>query len=113
MLIDDEFAEIGSANFMDRSMNDTGVPGDDSEVSVCAVSTAPFVRDLRTELWSEHLRATSAAQRAEVTDLARSLGFWRPAWGTGFSFPVPSTPLRFVGPDPGRGGGSGGGGGGS
>jgi phosphatidylserine/phosphatidylglycerophosphate/cardiolipin synthase-like enzyme len=97
MLIDDEFLEIGSANFMDRSMQFTG-KGDDSELTACAVSTGSLVRDLRVQLWAEHLQVSDPAALTEIQDLSKSLGFWRPAWGTGITFPHPSSPLAFVGP---------------
>ena len=84
ILIDDEFASIGSANFMDRSMQFT-FQGDDSELTAAAVSTGTLVSDLRVQLWAEHLRVTDPAALAEIRDLARSLGFWRPAWGSGLS----------------------------
>jgi phosphatidylserine/phosphatidylglycerophosphate/cardiolipin synthase-like enzyme len=97
ILIDDEFVSIGSANFMDRSMQFT-FQGDDSELTVAAVSAGPLVGDLRTQLWAEHLRVTDPAARTELRDLARSLGFWRPAWGSGLSFGHASRRLVFVGP---------------
>jgi phosphatidylserine/phosphatidylglycerophosphate/cardiolipin synthase-like enzyme len=97
ILIDDEFLSIGSANFMDRSMQDTQ-ESDDSELTATAVSTGNLVADLRVRLWAEHLRVTDAAAQAELRDLSRSLGFWRPAWGTGITFQHPDTQLVFVGP---------------
>lgn len=97
MLIDDEFVEIGSANFMDRSMQST-FQGDDSELTAAAVSSASLVSDLRAQLWAEHLRVTAASALAEIRDVTRSLGFWRPEWGAGLSFPHPTSALVFVGP---------------
>ena len=118
-LIDDEMLEIGSANFMDRSMQFTA-QGDDSECTAAAVSSGPLVSDLRVRLWAEHLRVTGASERAELRDLSRSLGLWRPSWGAGLSFAHPDSRLIFVGPTAGgapgghggAAGGSGAGGGG-
>jgi len=104
-LIDDEMVEIGSANFMDRSMQFT-TQGDDSECTVAVVSTGTMVADLRVQIWAEHLRVSGSAERAEIRDLSKSLGFWRPAWGTGLTLPHPDTRLIFVGPTAGGGGGS-------
>ena len=101
ILIDDEFASIGSANFMDRSMESTSM-GDDSELSVAAVSTGTLVSDLRVTLWAEHLRVSARATKrlAQIRDLDRSLEFWRPGWGTGagLTFPHKTTQLVPVGP---------------
>jgi hypothetical protein len=97
MLIDDEFVEIGSANFMDRSMQFT-FQGDDSEISAAAVSSGGLVSDLRVQLSAEHLRVTDPAARTEIRDLGRSLGFWRAGWGSGLSFAHSSSRLVFVGP---------------
>jgi phosphatidylserine/phosphatidylglycerophosphate/cardiolipin synthase-like enzyme/subtilisin family serine protease len=99
-LIDDEMLEVGSANFMDRSMQFTS-QGDDSECTVAAVSSGRLVSDLRVRLWAEHLRVTGAGERAELRDLSRSLGFWRPSWGRGLSFAHPESRLVFVGPSAG------------
>ena len=98
ILIDDEFLADGSANFMDRSMRFTGIQGDDSELSVAAVSAGSLVSDLRVQLWAEHLQAAGPAALAEIRDLAKSLGFWRPAWGSGVTFAHPASALVFVGP---------------
>jgi phosphatidylserine/phosphatidylglycerophosphate/cardiolipin synthase-like enzyme len=97
ILIDDEFASIGSANFMDRSMQLTS-QGDDSELSVAAVSMGSVIRELRVKLWAEHLRVTGLAELAEIRDLDRSLGFWRGNWGTGFTFRCPDSTLKSIGP---------------
>ena len=97
ILIDDEFASIGSANFMDRSMQLT-LAGDDSELSVAAVSTGTLVSDLRVELWAEHLRVTTPGALLEIRSLGRSLGFWRANWGTGFTFASPRSSLKPIGP---------------
>jgi len=97
VLIDDEFLCVGSANVMDRSLQDTML-GDDSELSVAAVSTGSLVADLRVRLWAEHLRVTGPAALAEIRDLDRSLGVWRPAWGRGLTVPHPASPLALVGP---------------
>jgi phosphatidylserine/phosphatidylglycerophosphate/cardiolipin synthase-like enzyme len=97
VLIDDEYLSIGSANFMDRSMQFT-LQGDDSELTAAAVSTGTLPRDLRVALWAEHLRVTDAAALSEIGDLGKSLGFWRPSWGSGISSPHPDTRLVFAGP---------------
>jgi hypothetical protein len=97
ILIDDEFLCVGSANAMDRSLEYTQL-GDDSELSVAAVSAGALVADLRVRLWAEHLRVGTAAALAEIRDLGRSLGIWRPSWGSGLTVPRPASPLTFVGP---------------
>ena len=99
LLVDDAVMSIGSANFMDRSMEFTA-QGDDSECSVVAVTTGALAADLRVRLWSEHLRVSGATQQAELRDLSRSLGFWRPGWGSGLTFAHPESRLVFVGPTP-------------
>jgi phosphatidylserine/phosphatidylglycerophosphate/cardiolipin synthase-like enzyme len=98
ILIDDELMSIGSANFMDRSMQFT-YQGDDSECTVVAVSTGDLVPDLRVHLWSEHLGVPEAGAEAdEIRDLTNSLGIWRPAWGAGVTFTHPDSNLAFIGP---------------
>src|SRR5262245_57581978 len=98
ILIDDELMSIGSANFMDRSMEFTKL-GDDSECAVVAVSTGTLVSDLRVFLWAEHLRvAMDGGEVDEIRDLDLSLGVWRPAWGTGVTFDHPDSQLMLVGP---------------
>ncbi len=75
-LIDDAFANIGSANIFSRSMF-----GTDSEMSAAVATTTSLVRDLRVAVWGEHLRAPmKAALRASLEDLDLALGIWRPDW---------------------------------
>ena len=128
ILIDDELMSIGSANFMDRSMQSTP-DGDDSEVTAVAVTTSTLVADLRVQLWAEHMRVTDAGGLTDLRDLSKSLGNWRVAWGPGIRgsrssrvgnriFVGPATaelpaPVRTGGGSAGSAGGSAGSGGGS
>jgi phosphatidylserine/phosphatidylglycerophosphate/cardiolipin synthase-like enzyme len=76
VLIDDVFACIGSANLFSRSM-----AGVDTEVSAAVSTTTTLVRDLRTRLWREHLRAADDADlHAALDDVDCALGLWRPTW---------------------------------
>jgi phosphatidylserine/phosphatidylglycerophosphate/cardiolipin synthase-like enzyme len=76
VLIDDVFANIGSANLFSRSM-----VGADSEMSAAVVTTTSLVRDLRVAVWAEHLRTpVSGALRPALEDLDLALGIWRPQW---------------------------------
>ena len=77
VIIDDVFASVGSANFFSRSM-----AGVDTELTVAVVSTGSAVRDLRVQLWAEHLRTplTDPALRACLEDLDLALGAFRPEW---------------------------------
>ena len=76
VLIDDTFADIGSANLFSRSM-----VGTDSEVCAAVVTSTSIVRDLRVQLWSEHLRADPSAELvAALDDLDLALGIFDPAW---------------------------------
>jgi phosphatidylserine/phosphatidylglycerophosphate/cardiolipin synthase-like enzyme len=75
-LVDDVFANIGSANMFSRSM-----AGVDSEMTVAVETTTSAVRDLRVAVWGEHLRtATSDSVRSALADLDLALGIWRPGW---------------------------------
>ena len=75
-LIDDVFANIGSANIFSRSM-----VGTDSEMSAAVATTTSLVRDLRVAVWGEHLRAPmKPALRESLEDLDLALGIWRPNW---------------------------------
>ncbi len=75
-LVDDRFANIGSANLFSRSMS-----GADSEMSSAVVSATTLVRDLRIAVWGEHLRTPLTPQvREALADLDLALGIWRPQW---------------------------------
>ncbi len=77
VLVDDEFASIGSGNFWDRSLT-----GGDTEINVAITDPGPLVADLRSRLWRDHLRVSSSPLvEAELHDLRKSLGFFRHTWG--------------------------------
>jgi phosphatidylserine/phosphatidylglycerophosphate/cardiolipin synthase-like enzyme len=73
VLIDDEFAAVGSANFWDRSMD-----GTDTELTVVMVDTGPFVKNLRVQLLAEHLRvdANDTSVRGVLEDVDTSFGLF-------------------------------------
>jgi phosphatidylserine/phosphatidylglycerophosphate/cardiolipin synthase-like enzyme len=76
LLVDDTFACIGSANMFSRSMH-----GDDSEVSAAVSTTTTLVRDLRVQLWGEHLRIpVDGDVRADLENVDVALGLWSPRW---------------------------------
>ncbi|MGH8860920.1 MAG: phospholipase D-like domain-containing protein [Jatrophihabitantaceae bacterium] len=75
-LIDDLFANIGSANMFSRSMM-----GTDSEMSAATATTTSLVRDLRVAVWRDHLRAApTPGLHAALEDIDLALGIWRPQW---------------------------------
>ncbi len=76
VLVDDVFACIGSANFFGRSM-----VGTDTELSSALVTSSQEVRDLRVQLWGEHLRTpVTDPLRPHLEDLETALGIWRREW---------------------------------
>ncbi|WP_250280078.1 phospholipase D-like domain-containing protein [Frankia sp. Cppng1_Ct_nod] len=80
MLIDDEFAAVGSANMNSRSML-----GVDQELHTAVVTTGDLVKTLRVDLWREHLGivASLPAVESALGDLTLALGMWRSAWSSG------------------------------
>ncbi|MFB9833663.1 phospholipase D-like domain-containing protein [Actinoallomurus acaciae] len=92
VLIDDEFASIGSANFWDRSMI-----GDETEVTAAMVHPGgpnSLVADLRVQLWREHLRMPETAfTDARLRDLEVGLGYFRASWGAGDASEIPDSAL--------------------
>ena len=75
-LVDDVFANIGSANMFSRSM-----VGTDSEMSAAIATTTSVVRDLRVTVWRDHLRAADTpGLQSALEDLDVALGIWRPQW---------------------------------
>jgi phosphatidylserine/phosphatidylglycerophosphate/cardiolipin synthase-like enzyme len=75
-LIDDVFANVGSANMFSRSMM-----GTDSEVAVALDTDTDAARELRIALWAEHLRTPLTGRlRAALGDLNLALGMWRDEW---------------------------------
>jgi phosphatidylserine/phosphatidylglycerophosphate/cardiolipin synthase-like enzyme len=83
MIINDKFVALGSANFLDRSME-----GLDTELQACVVNTGTLAQDLRIRLWADHLRVdpTNPQVRSELADLTKSLGFFNENWGSGITF---------------------------
>ncbi len=92
VLIDDVFACIGSANMFSRSMGAV-----DSEVSAAVTTRTPLVRDLRTRVWSEHLRTPV---HESFGDLDLALGMWDERWlpagSPATSWREPSQPPNFA-----------------
>ena len=75
-LVDDEFASVGSANMFSRSMI-----GVDQELNVALVTTGTQVRDLRVQLWGEHLRSPMGQDFINaLRDQKLALGIWRSEW---------------------------------
>jgi hypothetical protein len=58
------------------------VPGLSSVTNVAVVTTGAAVRDLRVQLWAEHLRTpvTDPALQASLENLDLALGAFRPEW---------------------------------
>ena len=71
-VIDDRFAIIGSANGNRRSFTH------DSEVTAGIFDSAgnSFAKQLRVDLWAEHLNMHSAADRAKLADGVASARYW-------------------------------------
>lgn len=89
VLIDDTFACVGSANMFSRSM-----AGVDCELATAVASDSALVRDLRVQVWGEHLRVPLTGDlRASLEELDQALGMWRAEWapaGRGLSRPAAS-----------------------
>jgi phosphatidylserine/phosphatidylglycerophosphate/cardiolipin synthase-like enzyme len=76
VLVDDVFACVGSANMFSRSM-----AGTDSEMATAVVTATDLVRDLRVQLWAEHLRTPlTPGLQESLRDLDVALGIWLPEW---------------------------------
>jgi phosphatidylserine/phosphatidylglycerophosphate/cardiolipin synthase-like enzyme len=88
VLIDDEFAAIGSANFWDRSMD-----GTDTELSAAIVDNGNWVRDFRVSLMAEHFRVdiNDVTYRSALENVDSAFGL--------FGFPGLTYPGGFTHPD--------------
>jgi phosphatidylserine/phosphatidylglycerophosphate/cardiolipin synthase-like enzyme len=76
VIVDDRFAAVGSANFFSRSM-----VGVDTELTAALVTTGDAVRNLRVQLWAEHLRTPITDElRPYLEDLDLAIGMFRPEW---------------------------------
>jgi phosphatidylserine/phosphatidylglycerophosphate/cardiolipin synthase-like enzyme len=95
MIIDDEFAAIGSANIQARSMIAV-----DSELHVAIVSAGNTVQKLRARLWAEHLAIDYASAPPALVnaldDLTDALGMWRTSWGTAGRWFTAGNPAGFT-----------------
>lgn len=96
ILIDDVFANIGSANMFSRSM-----VGADSELSAAVVTTTSLVRDLRVAVWADHLRTPVTDElRGALEDIDLALGIFRSAWLPArtptSTWQVPGSPAGFA-----------------
>jgi phosphatidylserine/phosphatidylglycerophosphate/cardiolipin synthase-like enzyme len=89
-IIDDEFAIIGSANAMRRSLYTDG----EVSVGVLDENEGPgsFAVAYRSDLWAEHCGVYDAAGRARFEDLDLAIRIWDPTWSaTGGSGAAPGT----------------------
>jgi hypothetical protein len=80
VIIDDDFAAVGSANFQERSMF-----GVDQELHAAIVSddtTGDQVKNARIRLWTEHwnLDSSNPAILAALKDIDKALGLWQEGW---------------------------------
>lgn len=93
VLIDDEFALIGSANFADRSMLSDHAFGTDTEISAAIVSEGSWVEDLRVDLWQAHLglNVLGGSVRPELRNLDMALGIWNAGWRNAPTHSIPSS----------------------
>jgi len=91
-IIDDEFAIVGSANAMRRSLYTDG------ELSVSVLDendgSGSFAVDFRADLWAEHCGVLDAAGRAAFTDLNRAIKIWDATWSVTGAAAAPSGTLR-------------------
>lgn len=94
VLIDDEFAAIGSANFFDRSME-----GVDTELTAAIVDSGTWVRDLRVKLMAEHFRVdpNSPAHKAALENVDHAFGLFGMATANPVTFTRPDSRLYIVG----------------
>lgn len=89
ILIDDEWAAIGSANWTDRSMST------DTELQLSILDEkGNFPRELRKKLWAEHLNLPHGDPVYDpiLDDIDQALHFWSSDWGVDPGIPLPSVP---------------------
>jgi phosphatidylserine/phosphatidylglycerophosphate/cardiolipin synthase-like enzyme len=84
-IVDDEFAIIGSANTMRRSLYTDG------ELSVSVLDenegSGSFAVDYRCDLWAEHCGVYDAPGRSAFSNLDAALQIWHPSWSIGAAPP--------------------------
>lgn len=97
VLVDDEFASIGSANLWDRSMT-----GEESELNAAIMhegGESSLIADLRVRLWCGHLRVSTTAQVvSELRSQTTGFNIFRAGWGTPVTFDRPDSALIEITP---------------
>ena len=95
-IIDDEWAVVGTANCMRRSLYT------DTECSVAVLEVddpdkPSFAKRLRKDLWGEHcnLSPTPSGLRDQLLELTGALNIWHSKWGK----PIPSTAQILLKPE--------------
>ena len=76
VIVDDEWAAVGSANFMRRGL----YTDEELSVGVLDEGSPTFAAKLRMALWADHC-GLGASQHARVADLTKAMGIWRSGWG--------------------------------
>ena len=97
MLVDDEFASIGSANFFDRSMT-----GKEVELNAAILHEGgenSLVADLRVRLWCGHLRVVNTPDVvSQLRSRATGFSIFRASWGPPVNFAHPDSALFEITP---------------
>jgi phosphatidylserine/phosphatidylglycerophosphate/cardiolipin synthase-like enzyme len=78
VVIDDEWASVGTANFMRRSLYTDG----EVAISVVDGETVAFARSLRKDLWGEACGLLPGTTSDVLLDLNDAFGIWDGNWGT-------------------------------
>lgn len=97
MLVDDEYASIGSANFFDRSM--TGKEVELNAVIMHEGGENSLVADLRVRLWCGHLRVVNTPDVvSQLRNRATGFSIFRQSWGPPVTFNYPNSALFEITP---------------
>jgi phosphatidylserine/phosphatidylglycerophosphate/cardiolipin synthase-like enzyme len=97
VLVDDEFASIGSANFFDRSMT-----GEEVELNAAIMHEGgenSLIADLRVRLWCGHLRVSNTPDVVSVLrNRATGFAIFKQSWGPPVTFNHPDSALIEITP---------------
>ncbi len=92
ILVDDEFASIGSANFWDRCMT-----GKEVEINAAIMQEGgdqSLIADLRIRLWCGHLRIVNTPDVvSQLRSHASGFSIFRQSWGSPVTFNYPDSAL--------------------